>query len=47
MMTIMNVVWPINGLFLGPIGIWTYFKWGRLKTHDSHRKDTRGKLSNV
>jgi hypothetical protein len=28
-MTIMNVVWPISGLYFGPIGIWAYWHFGR------------------
>lgn len=41
-MTIMNVVWPINGWFFGPIALWTYFKWGRVKAKDLEKKDNRG-----
>jgi hypothetical protein len=32
-MWIMNVVWPVNALYWGPIAVWAYFKWGRLSTH--------------
>ncbi|WP_228547574.1 hypothetical protein [Filobacillus milosensis] len=28
-MKVMNYVWPINGWFMGPFGIWAYYKWGR------------------
>jgi Domain of unknown function (DUF4396) len=32
-MGIMNVVWPVVGLFAGPIALWGYFSYGRLATH--------------
>lgn len=32
-MWIMNLVWPITALYLGPIALLAYFKWGRLATH--------------
>lgn len=47
MMTIMNVVWPINGWFLGPIALWTYFKWGRLKAKDNNKEDNRKRPARV
>ncbi|SDJ78963.1 DUF4396 domain-containing protein [Salimicrobium halophilum] len=47
MMKIMNIVWPINGWFLGPIALWTYFKWGRLKAKDNEQEDDRGKGAKV
>jgi hypothetical protein len=28
-MWIMNLVWPINALYWGPIAVWAYFRWGR------------------
>jgi hypothetical protein len=31
-MGIMNVVWPINALYAGPIAVWAYFTVGRLST---------------
>ncbi|WP_267903249.1 MULTISPECIES: DUF4396 domain-containing protein [Virgibacillus] len=34
MMEIMDVVWPINGWFLGPLALWTYFRWGSNKNID-------------
>ncbi len=46
-MTIMNVVWPINGWFLGPIALWTYFKWGRIKAKNIEKEDTRGNPAKV
>ncbi len=33
-MGIMNVVWPVVGLFAGPIALWGYFSYGRLATHE-------------
>ncbi|MYL45121.1 DUF4396 domain-containing protein [Virgibacillus halodenitrificans] len=47
MMTIMNVVWPINGWFFGPFAIWSYFKWGRLKAKDYDGEDNRGRGAKV
>lgn len=34
-MWIMNVVWPITPLYSGPVGLWAYFKIGRLATHQA------------
>jgi hypothetical protein len=31
-MWIMNVVWPVTALYSGPLGLWAYFRWGRLST---------------
>lgn len=47
MMWIMNLVWVINGWFFGPIAIWTYYKWGRLKTKDFQGEDQRRSGSKV
>lgn len=33
MMPIMNIVWPLTGLYFPIIGIWAYFKLGRNKNH--------------
>jgi Domain of unknown function (DUF4396) len=33
-MGIMNVVWPVVGLFAGPLALWGYFSYGRLATHE-------------
>ena len=32
-MWIMNVVWPVTALWSGPLGLWAYFRIGRLSTH--------------
>ncbi|MBX0356634.1 DUF4396 domain-containing protein [Halobacillus sp. Nhm2S1] len=47
MMKIMNVVWPINGWFMGPVALWTYFRWGRLKSKDNEKEDHRGRPAKV
>ncbi|WLR47116.1 hypothetical protein LC065_16535 [Halobacillus litoralis] len=47
MMKIMNVVWPINGWFMGPVALWTYYKWGRLKSKDNDKEDHRGRPAKV
>jgi len=46
-MKVMNIVWPINGWFLGPLALWTYFKWGRLKAKNINQDDKRGKPAKV
>ena len=33
-MGVMNVVWPVMALFAGPLGLWGYFTYGRLATHE-------------
>ncbi len=33
-MWIMNVVWPINALYFGPVGLWAYFAIGRKSTKE-------------
>jgi Domain of unknown function (DUF4396) len=33
-MFIMNVVWPVVGLFGGAFALWAYYRYGRLATHD-------------
>lgn len=47
MMKVMNFVWPINGCFLGPFALWTYFKWGRLKAKGIDKEDKRRKPARV
>ncbi|MGI9075433.1 MAG: DUF4396 domain-containing protein [Bryobacteraceae bacterium] len=48
-MWIMNVVWPVTMLYSGPLGLWFYFKAGRLSTHKAvqeakqHGKENLGK----
>jgi hypothetical protein len=32
-MWIMNLVWPLTGLYAGPLGLWAYFTIGQLSTH--------------
>lgn len=32
-MWIMNIVWPVTALYSGPLGLWAYFKVGRLSIH--------------
>jgi hypothetical protein len=46
-MWIMNVVWPITGLWAGPFGLYSYLRIGRLSTqpgpHEPREQDTSGK----
>lgn len=30
----MDIVWPVTALWAGPIGLWAYFRLGRLSTKD-------------
>ncbi|MEX6507328.1 DUF4396 domain-containing protein [Jiella sp. M17.18] len=32
-MGIMNLVWPLTGLFAGPLAVWGYLTYGKLATH--------------
>jgi hypothetical protein len=32
-MWIMNVVWPVTGLYAGPLALWGYFRFGRATGH--------------
>ena len=34
-MWIMNIVWPLTALYAGPLAAWSYFKVGRLSTHQA------------
>jgi hypothetical protein len=34
-MAVMNVVWPVTGLYAGPLGLLGYFAVGRLSTHNA------------
>lgn len=36
-MTIMNLVWPITGMYWGPAALWGYFTAGRKMTHQHKR----------
>jgi hypothetical protein len=38
-MWIMEAVWPVTALYLGPVALWAYLRWGRLnspKWQDEH-----------
>lgn len=37
-MWIMDVVWPITGLYAGPLALWGYFRFGRNTGHGAHDK---------
>jgi hypothetical protein len=42
-MWIMNVVWPITALYSGPLGLWAYYRMGRLSSHRAmHMAEERG-----
>lgn len=46
-MTIMNLVWPLNGWFFGPIALWAYYKWGRIQAKNLNLEDNRGEPAKV
>ena len=35
-MGIMNVVWPVTGLYAGPLALWGYYRFGRAPSHAMH-----------
>ncbi len=37
-MWIMNVVWPVTGLYAGPLALWAYYRMGRLSTERAVRQ---------
>jgi hypothetical protein len=42
-MWIMNLVWPITALYAGPLGLWAYYRVGRLSSHHAmHAAKARG-----
>ena len=42
-MWIMNVVWPITALYAGPLGLWAYYRLGRLSSRKAmHMAEARG-----
>jgi len=36
-MWIMNIVWPLTALYSGVLGLWAYFRVGRLSSEAAHR----------
>ena len=40
-MWIMNVVWPITGLYAGPLALWAYYSVGRASKHSEHSHGKR------
>ena len=34
-MGVMNVVWPVNALYFGPLGLWAYYVLGRKSTQEN------------
>ena len=31
-MRIMEIVWPVSALYLGPLAVWAYLRWGQPRT---------------
>lgn len=42
-MRIMNLVWPLTGLYASLIGLWAYFRYGRMTTEERHAAARRGR----
>ncbi|MEO6702997.1 MAG: DUF4396 domain-containing protein [Jatrophihabitantaceae bacterium] len=40
-MPIMNWVWPVTALYLGPIAVWGYLRWGRPESEAWRRNHSR------
>ncbi|HEX4132697.1 MAG TPA: DUF4396 domain-containing protein [Pirellulales bacterium] len=40
-MWIMDFVWPLTGLYSGPLGLWAYFQNGRQSTKQPHENRNR------
>lgn len=45
-MAIMNWVWPITGVWAGPLELWAYFSFGRMSKNTKKGQDESGKDSN-
>jgi len=37
-MWVMNIVWPMTALYSGPLGVWVYYRLGRLSTKRKARQ---------
>ncbi len=35
---VMEAVWPITALYLGPLGLWAYNRWGRLRSEKRQKE---------
>lgn len=40
-MAIMNWVWPISGIWSGPLGLWAYFRFGRASENKVQQKSRK------
>ena len=38
-MAVMEAVWPITALYMGPVGLWAYWNWGRPKSPKFEREN--------
>ena len=38
-MAVMEAVWPITALYMGPLGLWAYSRWGRPKSPKFEREN--------
>lgn len=41
-MRVMETVWPVTGLYFGPLAVWGYHRFGRPKSHRWLREHNRG-----
>jgi hypothetical protein len=46
-MAVMEAVWPITGLYLGPLAVWGYFRYGRANSPRSERSADYGQAVSV
>jgi hypothetical protein len=42
-MWIMNIVWPVNALYFGPVGLWAYYAIGR-KSTEQHMEEMQKQM---
>ena len=42
-MGVMDVVWPISGLYFSVFAVWAYLRWGLEKTQEAMREHTHGR----
>lgn len=40
-MWIMNIVWPVTALYIGPVAIWAYYKMGLMNAKDHSSQEKR------
>lgn len=46
-MSVMNLVWPINALWAGPIGLWAYWRLGRMAPLSANCDGSKSEYKNT